>query len=112
MPLQVAAMLGGQGPASRGPKPGWMLAVLAVWWLYFAFFESSARGATLGKRILGLSVVDLDGRRLGFGRATWRFFAKFLGLLTFMIGFAMAIFTPKNQALHDYLAKTLVIKNS
>ncbi len=66
----------------------------------------------MGKRILGLSVVDLDGRRLGFGRATWRFFAKFLGLLTFMIGFAMAIFTPKNQALHDYLAKTLVIKNS
>ncbi len=112
IPLHVAAVIGGQGPASRGPKPGWTLAVLAVWWLYYAILESSARGATLGKRILGLRVVDMDGRRLGFGRATWRFFAKLLSLLTFMIGYVMAVFTPKNQALHDYLAKSLVIKIS
>ena len=112
IPLQVAALMGGPGPEGRGPKPGWTLAALAVWWLYSAILESSARGATLGKRILGLRVVDMDGRRLGFGRATWRFVAKLMGTLTFMIGYVMAVFTPKNQALHDYLAKTLVIKNS
>jgi uncharacterized RDD family membrane protein YckC len=111
-PLQMLAVSGGSGSSHPAMKPGWALMALAVWWLYFAALESSASGATIGKRLLGLRVVDLDGRRIGFGRASWRFFGKLLGILTFYIGYAMAVFTPKKQALHDLMAKTLVVKSS
>ena len=37
--------------------------------LYFGFLESSPYQATVGKRLLGLRVVDGDGARLTFKRA-------------------------------------------
>lgn len=46
--------------------------------LYFALFESSVGGATLGKRVLHLRVVHLDGGRLGPGRSLVRSAIKFL----------------------------------
>lgn len=79
-------------------------------WLYFAFMESSAWQATLGKKVLGLEVTDMAGRRISFGRASGRYFGKILSWLTLMIGFIMAGFTAKKQALHDFLAGTLVIR--
>jgi uncharacterized RDD family membrane protein YckC len=79
-------------------------------WLYFAILESSAWQATIGKKALGLEVTDLDGNRISFGRATGRFFGKILSGLILGIGFLMAGFTEKKQALHDILAGTLVIR--
>lgn len=79
-------------------------------WLYFALMESSAWQATLGKKALGLEVTDLQGNRIGFGRATGRYFAKFISALILWIGFIMAGFTEKKQALHDMIAGTLVIR--
>ena len=79
-------------------------------WLYFSLFESSGWQATLGKKALGLEVTDLAGRRISFGRATGRYFGKFISLIILFIGFIMAGFTEKKQALHDILAGTLVIR--
>jgi uncharacterized RDD family membrane protein YckC len=79
-------------------------------WLYYALLESSAWQATLGKKALGLEVTDLEGRRISFGRATGRFFAKMISALILWIGFIMAGFTEKKQALHDMIAGTLVIR--
>ena len=79
-------------------------------WLYFSLLESSSWQATLGKKALGLEVTDLAGRRISFGRATGRFFAKYISAVILMIGFIMAGFTEKKQALHDILAGTLVIR--
>jgi uncharacterized RDD family membrane protein YckC len=79
-------------------------------WLYFALMESSARQATLGKMALGLRVTDEQGRRIGFGRATGRYFAKIISALILFIGFIMAGFTTRKQALHDMIAGTLVVK--
>ena len=80
-------------------------------WLYFALMESSARQGTLGKMALGLFVTDLEGRRVSFGRATGRFFAKIItGLIPFFIGYIMAGFTAEEQALHDMIAGCLVLK--
>lgn len=81
-------------------------------WLYFALLESSEARATLGKRALNLNVTDLDGDRISFLRATGRHFGKLLSALIFMIGFIMAGFTHKKQALHDILASCLVIYNT
>ncbi len=79
-------------------------------WLYFALMESSSKKATLGKMALGLIVTDMNGVRLTFGRATGRFFGKILSGIILNIGFIMAAFTEKKQALHDILAGTLVLE--
>jgi uncharacterized RDD family membrane protein YckC len=79
-------------------------------WLYYALLESSTWQATLGKKALGLEVTDVEGRRISFGRATGRFFAKIISALILFIGFIMAGFTEKKQALHDMIAGTLVIR--
>lgn len=78
-------------------------------WLYFAIQESSEHQATFGKRALGIIVVDEQGNRISFGRATGRFFAKWLSGVILYIGYIMAAFTARKQALHDLIASTLVI---
>jgi uncharacterized RDD family membrane protein YckC len=83
---------------------------LMVAWLYFALLESSAWQATLGKKALGLQVTDLAGRRITFGRASGRFFGKIVSAMILLIGFLMAGFTEKKQALHDMMAGCLVIR--
>jgi uncharacterized RDD family membrane protein YckC len=79
-------------------------------WLYYALLESSAWQATLGKKALGLEVTDMEGRRISFGRATGRFFAKIISSLILFIGYIMIGFTEKKQGLHDMIAGTLVIR--
>ncbi len=81
-----------------------------ICWLYFAAFESSRWQATPGKKILGLYVTDLNGKRISFGRATGRYIGKALEQLTLFIGFVMAGFTARKQALHDIVASCLVLK--
>jgi uncharacterized RDD family membrane protein YckC len=79
-------------------------------WLYAALMESSSKQATLGKMAMGAIVTDLEGRRIGFGKATGRHFAKILSALILGIGFLMVAFTARKQGLHDILAGTLVMK--
>jgi uncharacterized RDD family membrane protein YckC len=55
-------------------------------------------------------VTDVNGRRISFARATGRHFAKILSGMVMMIGFIMAAFTERKQALHDILASTIVVK--
>ena len=86
------------------------LIILVLEWLYYALLESSAWQATLGKKALGLEVTDLAGARVSFGRATGRYFARYISFFTIGIGYIMAGFTAKKQALHDMIAGTLVIR--
>ena len=88
------------------------LTALAVWWLYYAFMESSGKQATLGKMALGIKVVDRQGARISFARATGRHFAKLLSGMIMMIGYMMAGFTSRKQALHDMVAGCLVVNRS
>lgn len=78
-------------------------------WIYFASQESSEDQATVGKRVMGLQVCDLQGSRLSFGRASGRFFAKILSGLILLIGFLMIAFTQRRQGLHDKIASTVVL---
>lgn len=86
-----------------------LLATMASW-LYWALLESSRWQATLGKKMLGVEVTDLEGRRISFARASGRYFGKIVSVLSLFLGFAMAGFTPKKQALHDMIASCLVVK--
>jgi uncharacterized RDD family membrane protein YckC len=79
-------------------------------WLYYAFQEAGKHQATLGKRAVQLMVTDRQGARIGFGRATGRFFGKIVSALPFYIGFMLAGWTQRKQALHDMMADTLVVR--
>ncbi|WP_347158115.1 RDD family protein [Pontibacter chitinilyticus] len=84
---------------------------IIVGWLYYASFESSRYQATPGKQLMGIFVTDEAGNRISFLRATGRFFAKLLSGLILLLGYVMAAYTERRQALHDKLAGTLVYKH-
>jgi uncharacterized RDD family membrane protein YckC len=86
------------------------LLALMLSWIYYASMESSSWQATVGKKILGLKVTDLAGNRISFARASGRFFGKILSGMILGIGFLMAGFTQRKQALHDILAGCLVLR--
>ena len=58
-----------------------------------------------------MKVTDTQGARLSFAHATGRFFAKMISGFTMGIGYIMAGFTERKQALHDMIAGTLVMRN-
>ncbi|MGA9885589.1 MAG: RDD family protein [Candidatus Acidiferrales bacterium] len=88
-----------------------LLMVMAQW-CYFALLESSVWQASVGKKILGIYVTDMTGKRITFARATGHYFATIISTLTFGIGYLMALFTPKKQMLHDMIAECLVLKKT
>jgi len=80
-------------------------------WLYHAYLESGEKQATWGKQALGLYVTDLTGNRVSFGRASGRYFGKIVtGMIPLAIGYIMAGFTERKQALHDMIASCLVLR--
>jgi uncharacterized RDD family membrane protein YckC len=81
--------------------------VLGLFCLYEARMESSRRQATFGKRALGILVTDLDGGRILFRRALLRSV-----LQIFTLGYFLAPFTARKQALHDLVAETQVLPGS
>lgn len=85
------------------------LAVLVAW-LYFPLMESSASQGTIGKIVFSLIVTDTSFRRISFGRALGRQFAKILSTLILDLGYVMVGLTPQKRGLHDYVAGTLVLR--
>jgi uncharacterized RDD family membrane protein YckC len=84
------------------------LVVFVGQWLYYAMMESSSLQGTLGKKAVGIAVTDESGRRIGFGRATGRYFAKIISGLILLFGYFMIGWTQRKQGLHDMIAGTLV----
>jgi len=78
-------------------------------WPYYAILESSKMQATVGKRLFGLRVTDLEGQRIGFVRASLRHWAKVVSHFALFMGWIMAAITSRKQGLHDLLAGTLVV---
>jgi len=79
-------------------------------WLYHAFLESSSWQGTIGKKVLGLRVTDLNGNQINFGKATGRYFGMIISGMICFVGFFMVAFTEKKQGLHDIMAGTLVLR--
>ncbi|TAG15737.1 MAG: RDD family protein [Cytophagia bacterium] len=100
------------GMASAMAGAGILLQVigLAVSGTYFILMESSERQATVGKLAMGIKVTDLNGQRITRMAAFIRFIGKIVSGIILLIGYIMAAFTEKKQALHDIIANTLVLK--
>jgi len=81
---------------------GWTIAyfsLLPVWW----------NGQTLGKRLLGLRVVELTGKPLTVMLAFKRYGGYAAGMATGMFGFAQVLWDANRQAIQDKTAHTVVI---
>ena len=78
--------------------------------IYNSICEASAMKGSIGKRMFKLVVVDIDGQGLSYLNALLRSAGKVLSLFFYGLGFVSIFFTEHRQALHDYLAKTYVVK--
>lgn len=76
---------------------------------YYAKSEAGIFQGTLGKRSLGIKVTALDGKPLTMQQALGRYFGKFISTIILGGGFIMAGLTEQKQALHDTMAKALVV---
>ena len=108
--VPIAIFTGADIATVIGQALGAAAIVGLIWWLYYAGFESSRWQATPGKRVIGIRVTDAAGARVSFARASGRFFAKILSGLICGIGYLLAAFTARKQALHDLIAGTLVVR--
>lgn len=91
-------------------------------WGYFAYFEAGKRGATIGKRTVGLRVIDRSGNNITKGQAFVRNILRLVDMLpglpstgagvlvgSFGLGFFCCLFTKKFQRVGDLVANTLVV---
>jgi len=91
---------------------------LAAWlaatflpFFYWPLLESSRWQATVGKRVMGLQVAGAEGQRLSFLHALLRTLAKIASSIPLGVGYLLAAFTARKQALHDIIARTLVVRS-
>jgi uncharacterized RDD family membrane protein YckC len=119
--LPVILRVANDAERNQEPSPEMIIAILSSvfiyvvlafvgQWLYEALLTSSSWQGTVGKRVLQLKVTDELGNRIGFGRATGRFFAKILSSMFFYVGFIMVGLADRKRGLHDMLAGTLVMR--
>jgi uncharacterized RDD family membrane protein YckC len=77
-------------------------------YLYFVFFFSTT-GQTVGKAIMGLRVVTIDGKRMGIRRAFIRTLGYTLSLAPLGLGFLWVLGEDRRRAWHDKIAHTYVL---
>jgi len=85
---------------------------ITVGWvgLYFTLFLAWWGGRTPGKYLLGIRVVRLSGEPLSLWFAFERFGGYAAGIATGLLGFAQLYWDPNRQAIHDRVARTVVIR--
>lgn len=80
---------------------------------YFIALEGSASGQTVGKRAMGIRVIDFDtGGPVGYGRAAIRYIGRFLSGIVFALGYLWMLWDQQKQTWHDKMATTVVVPTS
>lgn len=83
-----------------------LLAAAVAW---FGVLPATRLQGTPGKRLMGIKITGMRGERLGVGRAMLRFVLMLATVASLGLGFLLAAWTSKRQALHDLGARTLVV---
>ena len=78
--------------------------------IYAVPFEISPWRGTLGKRWLGLRVINEDGSALSFTQALMRNIYKIVFTACLGLSYWVMLFDANHQTLHDKLSRTRVIK--
>lgn len=85
--------------------------ILILYACYYIVCESSiCNGATLGKKVMGLKVVNADFEAISINQSIIRTLAKIVSWITMCFGFVMIMFSKRRQGLHDHISNTYVIK--
>jgi uncharacterized RDD family membrane protein YckC len=77
--------------------------------IYFTYFHGRY-GITPGKRWLGIRVVSEQGGVPGYNAALVRTFGGVASGMFLYLGHSLALFSPNSRALHDFLARTYVVR--
>ena len=76
---------------------------------YFTAFIALADGQTIGKKLLGIKVLQLDGTPLSLWDSFGRYGGYGAGLATGLLGFIQIFWDANKQAIHDKISATVVI---
>ncbi len=87
---------------------GWMLLL----YIYYFALGHSWRGRTIGKKVMGSYLVDIDDDRLSVSKALWRVLAKLGSILFLLIGIFWIHRSTYRQAWHDTVVKSFVVHKS
>ena len=99
----IDALLGGSALAATG-----LLLFVLLGAAYLVLFHAGA-GQTIGKRLVGVRVIEGYGQPRGLGRAALRTLALIPSVGLVGLGVLWIGFDRERRALHDRLADTLVI---
>jgi uncharacterized RDD family membrane protein YckC len=108
----ITSMLAGWALGGRVASGLMLLAWFMLDWLYPVVFEAGRRGATPGKRVMGLRVVQASGSPVTVGQAVVRNFLRFIDsmpLFTYAFGMASCLASRRFQRLGDLAAGTVVV---
>jgi len=75
---------------------------------YYTYYEGK-EGATLGKKMMKLVVVDSSGGTIGYSKAFIRYIGRIISIIFLFIGFLWILIDEKKQGWHDKLAESYVI---
>ena len=78
--------------------------------LYFSVFTAWWRGQTLGKKLVGIEVVKLDGNYPSLWESFGRYGGYGAGFATGLLGFLQVYWDPNRQAIQDKISETLVLR--
>lgn len=84
-----------------------LFAATAAYWIFTEWLF----GGTIGKLLLGLRVVSVDGRKCSFTQSLKRNLLRIIDFIVFyLIAFITAKLTPLRQRLGDQWARTIVVQ--
>ena len=87
----------------------WAAAAFAVWSFVYDWIGPALTGRTVGKRIVGVRIVQRDGSPLRGRQAFGRALLRPVSLLVFGLGLVGIIWSKERRALHDAGAGTAVV---
>lgn len=87
-----------------------MVLIFLISMYYHVAFETSPLRATPGKALMGIAVVMPDGRQLTIKDSVVRYVMSYFSSALMGLGYFLALFTEKNQTMHDFVANTVVIE--
>ena len=77
---------------------------------YFVYFEGGPTGQTLGKRALGIRVIDFaGGGPIGYGRAFIRYLGRIVSSIPLYLGDLWMLWDKEKQAWQDKFASSVVV---
>ncbi|MEA2403763.1 MAG: hypothetical protein QOE08_410 [Thermoleophilaceae bacterium] len=80
---------------------------------YFTYFEGGPSGQTVGKRALGIRVIDFDnGGPIGYARGFVRWICRYLSAIPLFLGYFWMLWDGQSQTWHDKLANDVVVPQS